>query len=114
MAKRAATIDRQFVKGGATTIILSFLAESPMHGYELIRTIRERTGGIFEFGDGTIYPLLYVLRDRGLVETEPEMSAEGRPRKIYRLTPAGRRALRRHRADWQLFSKGMALALRTR
>jgi DNA-binding PadR family transcriptional regulator len=114
MAKHAPVIDRQFVRGGATTVILSLLAESPMHGYELIRAIRDRTEGIFEFGDGTIYPLLYTLRDRGLVRTASETSAEGRLRKIYRLTPAGLAALERQRANWQLFSKGMGLALRTR
>jgi PadR family transcriptional regulator PadR len=112
--KRRATIDRQFVKGGATTVILSLLAESPMHGYELIQTIRERTDGIFEFGDGTIYPLLYTLRDKGLVRTEEDLSPEGRVRKIYRLTPAGRAALARHLDDWRLFSRGMALALGVR
>jgi DNA-binding PadR family transcriptional regulator len=101
------------VKGGATTVILSLLDESPMHGYELIRTIRERTEGIFEFGDGTIYPLLYGLRDRGLVKTDSEITEGGRLRKIYSLTPAGRVALRKHRSDWRAFARGMALALRT-
>lgn len=111
---RSASVDRQFVKGGATAVILSLLDESPRHGYELIRAIRHRTDGIFEFGDGTIYPLLYVLKERGLVRTESETSAEGRHRKIYRLTAAGRAALKQQRADWRLFAKGMALALGTR
>jgi PadR family transcriptional regulator, regulatory protein PadR len=105
-------IDRQFVKGGATTVILSLLAETPMHGYELIRTIRDRTQGIFEFGDGTIYPVLYALRDKGLVTAESEITDGGRLRKIYRLTPAGRSALRQHRSDWLAFAKGMTLALK--
>lgn len=107
-----AAIDRQFVKGGATTVILSLLDESPMHGYELIRTIRERTEGIFEFGDGTIYPLLYALRDKGLVKAESEITGGGRLRKIYRLTPAGRAALKQHRSDWRVFARGMMLALK--
>jgi DNA-binding PadR family transcriptional regulator len=100
------------VKGGATTVILSLLDESPMHGYELIRTIRERTEGIFGFGDGTIYPLLYGLRDKGMVKAESEIT-DGRLRKIYSLTPAGRAALKKHRSDWRAFVRGMALALRT-
>lgn len=108
------TLDRQFVKGGATTIILSLLAESPKHGYEIVHTIRDRTRGIFEFGDGTIYPLLYLLREKGFVDAKEELSAEGRLRKIYRLTPTGRAALERQKADWRLFVKGMNLALGTR
>lgn len=104
-------VDRQFVRGGATTVILSLLDESPMHGYELIRRIRDRTEGIFEFGDGTIYPLLYGLRDKGLVTTASEIT-DGRLRKIYRLTSAGRAELRRQRAEWRTFAKAMTLALR--
>jgi PadR family transcriptional regulator PadR len=110
----ASTLERQFVKGGVTTIILGLLAESPMHGYEIVQTIRERTRGIFEFGDGTIYPVLYTLRDKGYVEAREETSPEGRLRKIYRLTPAGRSALERQKADWRLFVKGMSLALGSR
>jgi DNA-binding PadR family transcriptional regulator len=108
------TVDRQFVKGGATTIILNLLDESPMHGYEIVQTIRERTRGIFEFGDGTIYPLLYLLREKGLVDATEATSPEGRLRKIYRLTPRGRAALERQKADWRLFVRGMNLALGTR
>lgn len=110
----ARSIEQQFVKGGATTIILNLLAESPMHGYELIQTIRNRTRGIFDFGDGTIYPLLYALKDKGYVRTAEVMSDEGRLRKIYTLTPAGHAALARQIASWRLFSKGMSLALGTR
>jgi DNA-binding PadR family transcriptional regulator len=109
---RPAKIDRQFVRGGATTVILSLLSESPMHGYELIRTIRERTDNIFEFGDGTIYPVLYALREKGLVRVESEVTAGGRLRKIYHLTPDGRAALKQHRSDWLTFAKGMTLALK--
>ena len=109
---RPPKIDRQFVKGGATTVILSLLSESPMHGYELIRMIRERTEGIFEFGDGTIYPVLYALREKGLVRVESEVAEGGRLRKIYYLTPDGRAALKQHRSDWLTFAKGMTLALK--
>ena len=93
-------------------VILSLLDESPMHGYELIRRIHERTQGIFEFGDGTIYPLLYGLRDKGLVRLTSEIAEGGRLRKVYQLTPAGRAALKQHRNDWLMFVKGMTLALK--
>lgn len=104
-------IDRVFVKGGATTVILSILSERPMHGYELIQTIRMRTEGIFDFSDGTVYPLLYTLRDKGYLESTQESSPSGRARKIYRLTPAGHDKLADQLHDWKQFALGMKLAL---
>ena len=104
-------LDRQFVKGGATTIVLSILSEEPMYGYELIRAIRDRSQGILDFSDGTIYPLLYSLRDKGYIAGRAETSAAGRPRKIYRITEAGRAVLERKLKDWTDFSRGMELAL---
>ncbi len=104
-------IDRMFVKGGATTVILSILSDTPMHGYELIQTIRTRTEGIFDFSDGTVYPLLYTLRDKGYLDSTQESSPSGRARKIYRLTPSGRDKLAAQIHDWQRFALGMKLAL---
>ena len=100
-----------FVKGGATTVILSILSERPMHGYELIQTIRIRTEGIFDFSDGTVYPLLYTLRDKGYLDSSQESSPRGRARKIYRLTPSGRDKLAAQLHDWKQFALGMKLAL---
>jgi len=102
---------RQFVKGGTTTLILCVLNETPVHGYELIQIIRERSDGIFDFSDGTVYPLLYSLRDKGWVRTELETSDRGRHRKIYHLTDDGRVALDDLVADWDLFARGMQLSL---
>lgn len=111
MGEKSRSIDRQFVKGGAMTLILWVLADTPMHGYELIQTIRQRSEGIFDFSDGTVYPLLYNLRDKGWIRSEVETSPEGRERKVYRLTPQGRAALDDLLDDWKLFSRGMRLAL---
>lgn len=111
MAADSRSLDRQFVKGGATTLILSVLAGTPVHGYELIQIIRERSEGIFDFSDGTVYPLLYALRDRGWLRTQIETSETGRQRKVYHLTPSGRRALSDLVDDWDRFARGMTLAL---
>ncbi len=111
MSAKPRSLDRRFVRGGATTLILAVLDERPVHGYELIQIIRRRSEGIFEFSDGTVYPLLYSLRDKGWVRSETETSDEGRRRKVYHLTPEGRIALDELRADWDLFARGMKLAL---
>ena len=62
------------------------LAEQPMHGYELMRRLEDRSGGIHRASAGTIYPTLQLLEDEGLAESELR---DGK--RIYKLTDAGRR-----------------------
>lgn len=72
-------------RGDVRAAILSLLAEEPMHGYQLIQRIEERSGGTWRPSPGSVYPTLQLLTDEGLVEVE---EAEGR--KTYSLTEAGR------------------------
>ena len=106
-------LGKQVAKGGATTVILALLNERPMYGYELIRAIRDRSEGILDFSEGTVYPILYGLRDRGLVRSEAQESEEGRTRRVYHLTPEGKAALETYLRDWNRLAEGMRLALGT-
>jgi DNA-binding PadR family transcriptional regulator len=91
---------RFFGSGEVRLALLSLLNEAPMHGYELMRRLEERSGGIYRASAGTIYPTLQQLEDEGLVISETQ---DGK--KIYRLTEEGRRELQRHdeavRAIWR-------------
>jgi DNA-binding PadR family transcriptional regulator len=71
--------------------VLALLAERPMHGYELIQTIEERSGGIWRPSPGSIYPTLQLLADEGLVTSD-----EGGGRKLFTLTDAGRAEAAKH------------------
>ena len=64
--------------------ILALLAEQPMHGYQVIQELSERTEGVWRPSPGSVYPTLQLLEDEGLVEP----TAEG-GKKIFHLTPAG-------------------------
>ena len=106
---RGDELDPHFMKGGATTLLLSLLARQPMHGYQLTQQLSARSDGIFAFREGTIYPLLHGLEERGLV-TSSWVAGEGeRKRKVYAITPSGRKALARRMRQWSLFSRGMEL-----
>jgi DNA-binding PadR family transcriptional regulator len=91
---------RFFGTGEVRLALLSLLSEAPMHGYELMKRLEERSGGIYRASAGTIYPTLQQLEDEGLVISEMQ---DGK--KIYRLTDAGRRELERNeeavRAIWR-------------
>jgi DNA-binding PadR family transcriptional regulator len=79
---------RFFGPGEVRLALLSMLAERPMHGYELMKQLEERSGGIYRASAGTIYPTLQQLEDEGLVTAELR---DGK--KTYSLTDTGRREL---------------------
>jgi DNA-binding PadR family transcriptional regulator len=85
-ARRLGSTDLQLV-------ILALLAERPAHGYELIKTLEERSGGFYSPSPGMIYPALTYLDEVGYAEVEPEGT-----RKLYRITPAGQSHLEANRA----------------
>jgi DNA-binding PadR family transcriptional regulator len=72
-------------RGEVRAAVLALLAEQPMHGYQIIREIEERSHGSWKPSAGSIYPTLQLLSDEGIVSTE-----ESNGRKIYSLTEAGR------------------------
>lgn len=90
----------QLRRGVAEACTLAFLRDGERYGFDLARTLAQ--AGLIA-GEGTIYPLLARLRRAGWVETLWRESDEGPPRRYYRLTPAGRRALARFQAEWHAF-----------
>jgi DNA-binding PadR family transcriptional regulator len=75
---------RFFESGEARLAILSLLQEGPKHGYQLIKELEQRSGGLYRASAGTVYPTLQQLEDEQLVKSEEK---EGR--KVYALSPAG-------------------------
>ncbi|MDF2991100.1 MAG: putative transcriptional regulator [Microbacterium sp.] len=74
-------------KGDVRSAVLSLLLEQPMHGYQIIREIEDRSGGSWKPSPGSVYPTLQLLTDEGLVQSE-----ESNGRKTYSLTAEGRAA----------------------
>lgn len=79
---------RFFEAGEVRLALLSLLAEAPKHGYQLMKDLEERSGGLYRASAGTIYPTLQQLEDEDLVK----VSEEGGKR-VYRLTEAGKKEL---------------------
>lgn len=82
-------------RGDVRTAVLLLLAEEPMHGYQLMQTIGERTGGRWRPSPGAVYPTLSQLEDEGLVSSQ----AEG-GRKLMSLTEAGRAHVEESSSSW--------------
>ncbi|MBG6056404.1 DNA-binding PadR family transcriptional regulator [Salinibacterium sp. CAN_S4] len=86
-------------RGDVRAAVLSLLAEKPMHGYQIIQEISERSGGAWKPSPGSVYPALQLLADEGLILAE-----ESNGRKTYSLTPEGKAvadAAAEHKAPWE-------------
>ena len=92
------------LQGSLDLLILKTLDLEPLHGWAVSKRIQLLSRGVLEVNQGSLYPALYRLRDRGLIESEFGESEEGRRVKVYTLTRKGRAALAREREGWRLFS----------
>ncbi|MCI0415184.1 helix-turn-helix transcriptional regulator, partial [bacterium] len=81
----------------------------PRHGYEISKLIEERSEGALKFHVASLYPLLYRLEKRGLIQGRWVEKTGQRRRRYYRLTPQGRKMLKEQRSLWQDFAHAMNL-----
>ena len=105
-------LDKELLKGATETVVLAVLAEEPSHGYQLVQLLRRRSEGIFEFGEGTVYPLLYKLEAKGWIRGEWQAGEGRRRRRVYRVTGRGRRQLEKRTEQWAGLARGMTLILK--
>jgi PadR family transcriptional regulator, regulatory protein PadR len=97
-------------KGTLPTLILEALMREPSHGYRIAQRIKERSEGVLDFKEGTLYPALHKLESDGLVESYDGVE-KGRPRRYYRITKSGRASLVKDRAEWRELSRAVTLIL---
>jgi len=98
------------VKGTLPTLILEALVREPTHGYRIAQRIKERSKGVLDFREGTLYPALHKLENDGLVDSFEEVE-NGRPRRYYRITKSGRAMLAKDRAEWRELSRAVTIIL---
>jgi PadR family transcriptional regulator, regulatory protein PadR len=101
------------VQGTLDFLILKTLSWRAMHGYAVARWILESSGEELQIEEGTLYPALHRLEDRGLVEAEWGVSENNRRAKFYRLTSAGRSELHERTLSWERYARAVARLLKT-
>ena len=87
-------------------MVLAALRPGPAHGYALVRDLATQSDGVFELGEGTVYPSLHRLERDGLIEST-WTKHDGRRRRVYQLTRTGEAALAERHRDWRSFARGM-------
>ena len=96
------------LQGTLDVIVLKTLSWGPRHGYGVARWIQETTDDALEIGEGSLYPALYRMENRGWVRSQWRITDNHRRAKYYSLTAAGRRQLEAQRTSWSAFSLAMA------
>ena len=100
--------DVTLLRGSLDGMILRTLSGDPMHGLAIARWVRHVTEGVVELEDGSLYPALYRMENRGWIRAEWRISDRGRRAKYYRLTARGRRQLAAEQANWLTFARAVS------
>ena len=101
----------ELVRGTLDVLILKTLVWGPLHGYAITNLIRRQTDEALLVEEGTLYPALWRLENKSLVEAEWGLSENNRKAKFYRLTPAGRRHLRQETKTWEAYAAAVGKVL---
>jgi transcriptional regulator len=105
---------RELKRGSTELLILALLEERDRHGYDLARLIEQRSGGAISFNVASLYPTLYRLEDKDLIEGRWIEKAGQRRRRYYRLTTAGKKMLASQRNVWDTFFQALNRVARIR
>jgi PadR family transcriptional regulator, regulatory protein PadR len=89
------------VRGHLELLVLASLSAGPSHGYALIESLQQLSGGAFDLAEGSLYPVLHKLEHAGLVRSRWDRES-GRRRRIYRITNAGQRELEERSRRWRV------------
>lgn len=98
---------KEIMKGAADVVVLQALSASKAYGYELVSRIERTSNGIFELQEGTIYPLLYRLEDRGDVVSHKQVTPQGKERRYYEITSQGKKQLQKSVKEYKQFITGL-------
>src|SRR5215204_1127221 len=109
MSRQSST--EQVLQGTLDLLILKTLTLAPMHGWGLTHRIQQLSQDALQVGQGSIYPALVRLEQRGWIDTEWRSTENNRRAKYYRVTAAGRRAMGEELASWKRFVGAMDLIL---
>jgi PadR family transcriptional regulator, regulatory protein PadR len=103
----------EFLKGTLDMLILKVVALGPIHGYAIAQRIQQISRDFFLLQQGSLYPALHRLEDRGWLKADWKATDTGREAKFYALTPNGRKQLEAEVRNWEQLINAVALILRT-
>ena len=102
----------ELLKGTLDMLVLKIVASGPVHGYAISQRIQQMSNYLFQAPQGSLYPALTRLEDRGWVRGDWRSTETGRDAKFYSLTKKGKKQLEKEIVDWDRICNAVALILR--
>jgi PadR family transcriptional regulator PadR len=99
------------LQGTLDMLVMRAVADEPLHGYALVHRLKLISGGRLDVPQGSLYPALHRLENRGMLKAEWQQTASGREAKVYRLTAKGRKQLEAEVREWKELSAAIALII---
>lgn len=100
-------IKKELTKGSSAMLVLAVLEKEDLYGYLIIKRIAEKSENVFNFKEGTLYPILHTFEQNGYVKSKWE-EHDGRKRKYYRITKKGLTVLKETKKEWQVYSAAIS------
>ena len=96
-------IDKGLIGGSTNLMLLSILEQRDYYGYEIIKEIEQRSNSVFQFKEGTLYPVLHKMEGKGLISSYRMKGENGKDRKYYKITSSGLKQLEKEKVKWAKF-----------
>lgn len=104
--------DLDLLQGTLDLLVLRTLSNEPMHGYGIAEKLHALSDDVLQVEEGSLYPALYRMEIKGLIEAEWAMTDRNHRAKFYKLTRKGQRELQKELASWERLSKAVTRVLR--
>lgn len=104
-------VPKEMAKGSHELILLKLLSRKDMYGYQLIQEMALLSEDVFRMSQGSLYPFLHALEDKGLISSYTQ-TANGRERRFYHLTVPGHRVLEEKESQWAIYTQAMGKILK--
>ncbi len=104
-------LDKGLLGGSTLLMVLTLIQEKDRYGYEIIKELETRSDNVFQFKEGTLYPVLHKLENSGFVKSYIFKGDNGKERKYYQITNKGKKQLAEESEKWQIFSDSVKKVL---
>lgn len=99
-------ISKELLKGSTKMLILEMVKDENMYGYQMIKKLKEKSNEVFDFKEGTLYPILHTLEEEELITSYWD-DTTGKKRKYYAITTKGKKSLKEKNEEWKIFSESV-------
>ncbi len=100
-------INKNLLGGSTDLLVLSLISREDMYGFEIITRLEEESENVFSLKEGTLYPILHKLENKGYLKSYKKLADNGRTRKYYKITRSGKKKLEEEKEAFKLFSRSV-------